>query len=98
MPIHLDIMFDLTKSFQAGIRMSWPEGPELYVSQQTNRFILFLRQDFSLYMIQSNFNRDYMSTEIGFGIRFPKNKEGGVDLPHLDEDITPNLFEETDQD
>jgi len=84
MPLHFDIIFDVAKSFQVGLRTNYPESMVLHISQQSGRFMWFLNQDFSFPMMQSGFSRDYISTEVGFGIRFSGNKPEGEDLPYTD--------------
>jgi hypothetical protein len=93
MPIHLDVIFDIAKSFQVGLRVNYPEAMVLHISQQAGRFMWFFNQDFSFPMMQSGFSRDYLSTEVGFGIRFSGEDREGKDLRYLD-NVLPDATED----
>lgn len=83
LPIHLDLIVDIMKSFQVIIKSDYTRGMILGISQQTEKFIWFVNQNFPFMVFGDGPNGSMMSTEIGFGIRFSGNKKAGEPLPHF---------------
>lgn len=89
LPLHFDLNVDIMESMRVMLRSDYIEGMTLGISQQTKRFIWFINQKIPFLTFGDGPSGSIMTTEIGFGIRFSREKSGNP-LPHLNKENNSN--------